>query len=89
MLERGRDAIETLTRLVMSTAVPTIVEFALVLGVLIVQFDWHYALVAALTIVAFLALHADRHQLAHRHSPLDERERRRRQCEGDRQPAEL
>ncbi|MBG0812158.1 ABC transporter ATP-binding protein/permease [Methylosinus sp. H3A] len=54
VLERGRDGIETLTRLVMSTAVPTIVEFALVVGVLVVQFDWDYALVAALTIAAFL-----------------------------------
>ncbi len=55
VLERGRDGIETLTRLVMSTAVPTIVEFGLVLGVFLVQFDWTYALAAALTILAFLA----------------------------------
>ncbi|PWB81729.1 MAG: metal ABC transporter permease [Methylocystaceae bacterium] len=55
VLERGRDGIETLTRLVMSTAVPTIVEFALVLGVFVVQFDWTYALATALTILAFLA----------------------------------
>jgi ABC-type transport system involved in Fe-S cluster assembly fused permease/ATPase subunit len=54
VLERGRDGIETLTRLVMSTAVPTIVEFALVIGVFVVQFDWVYALVTALTIFAFL-----------------------------------
>ncbi|WP_197507783.1 ABC transporter transmembrane domain-containing protein, partial [Methylosinus sp. 3S-1] len=54
VLERGRNAIETLTRLVMSTAVPTVIEFALVLGVLLVQFDLAYALVATLTIVAFL-----------------------------------
>jgi ATP-binding cassette subfamily B protein len=55
VLERGRDGIETLTRLVMSTAVPTIVEFALVLGVLLAQFDWQYALAAVVTILAFLA----------------------------------
>jgi ATP-binding cassette subfamily B protein len=54
VLERGRDAIETLTRLIMSTAVPTIVEFALVLGVLLVEFDWQYALAAIATILAFL-----------------------------------
>jgi ABC-type transport system involved in Fe-S cluster assembly fused permease/ATPase subunit len=54
VLERGRDGIETLTRLMMSTAVPTIVEFALVLGVLLVQFDWQYALAASITILAFL-----------------------------------
>jgi ATP-binding cassette subfamily B protein len=54
VLERGRDGIETLTRLIMSTAVPTMVEFALVVGVLIVEFDWDYALAAAATIAAFL-----------------------------------
>ncbi|MBY6240766.1 ABC transporter ATP-binding protein/permease [Methylosinus sp. Sm6] len=55
VLERGRNAIETLTRLVMSTAVPTVIEFVLVLGVLVAQFDLAYALVATLTIIAFLA----------------------------------
>jgi ATP-binding cassette subfamily B protein len=54
VLERGRDAIETLTRLMMSTAVPTIVEFALVLGVFLTQYDWDYALAATLTIAAYL-----------------------------------
>ena len=34
-------------------------------------------------------LYDRRHQLAHRHSPFDERERHRRQHQGDRQPAQL
>jgi ATP-binding cassette subfamily B protein len=55
VLERGRDAIETLSRLVMSSGAPTIVEFLLVLAVFVVQFDWIYAFVAAITIVAYLA----------------------------------
>ena len=55
VLERGRDAIETLLRLVMSSGAPTIVEFLLVLAVFVVQFDWIYAFVAAITIVAYLA----------------------------------
>ncbi len=55
VLERGRDAIETLSRLVMSSGVPTIVEFLLVLAVFFAQFNWIYALVAAATIFAYLA----------------------------------
>jgi ABC-type transport system involved in Fe-S cluster assembly fused permease/ATPase subunit len=55
ILERGRDAIETLSRLVMSSGAPTLVEFLLVLGVFFIQFDWTYALVAAMTIFAYLA----------------------------------
>ncbi|WP_202620518.1 ABCB family ABC transporter ATP-binding protein/permease [Methylocystis heyeri] len=55
VLERGRDAIETLSRLVMSSGAPTAVEFLLVLAVLAVQLDWRYAGVTALTIVAYLA----------------------------------
>ena len=34
-------------------------------------------------------LYDHRHQLAHRHSPLDERKRHRRQHQGDRQPAQF
>ncbi|MBI1867890.1 MAG: ABC transporter ATP-binding protein/permease [Methylocystis sp.] len=55
VLERGRDAIETLARLVMSTAAPTVVEFALVLGVFFFQFDVGFAFAGALTIGAYLA----------------------------------
>ena len=39
VLERGRNAIETIVRTIMLTAVPTGIEFALILGVLFVQFD--------------------------------------------------
>ncbi len=55
ILERGRDAIETLARLVMSTGLPTIVEFLLVLGVFLYQFDWRYGVVLILTIAVYLA----------------------------------
>ncbi len=54
VLERGRDAIETLARLVMSTGLPTIVEFLLVLGIFAWQFNWRYSLVAATTIFVYL-----------------------------------
>src|SRR6185312_14918026 len=43
VLERGRLGIENITRMTLMTFVPTIVEFALVLGVLLYQFDWRYA----------------------------------------------
>jgi len=54
VLERGRDAIETLARLVMSSGAPTIVEFLIVLGVFFVQFDWRYSLATAVTIITYL-----------------------------------
>ena len=55
VLERGRDAIETLLRLVMSSGAPTIVEFVLVLAVFLWQFNWTYAFVTAITIFLYLA----------------------------------
>ncbi len=54
VLERGRDAIETLSRLVMSSGAPTIVEFVLVLAVFLWQFNWTYAFVTAITIFLYL-----------------------------------
>ena len=55
VLERGRDAIETLSRLVMSSGAPTIVEFVLVLAVFLWQFNSAYAFVTAITIFLYLA----------------------------------
>jgi ABC-type transport system involved in Fe-S cluster assembly fused permease/ATPase subunit len=54
VLERGRNAIETIVRLVMLTGVPTLVEFVLILGVFLFQFDWRYALATTMMIVAYL-----------------------------------
>jgi ATP-binding cassette subfamily B protein len=54
ILERGRNAIETIVRLVMLTGVPTLVEFLLILGVFLVQFDWRYALATAVMIAAYM-----------------------------------
>ena len=55
ILERGRAAIETIVRMIMLTLLPTIVEFTLILGVFFVQFDWRYAGVTLLMIVAYMA----------------------------------
>src|SRR5271166_5375881 len=55
ILERGRNAIETIIRTSMLTAVPTIVEFALILVVLLAQFDWRYVVAVMIMIIAYLA----------------------------------
>ena len=55
VLERGRNAIETLTRLAMLTAAPTLLELVLVAGVLFFQFDVRYVGIVAVTVVAYLA----------------------------------
>ena len=54
VLERGRTAIETIVRIIMLTAFPTIVEFLLVLGVFFFQFDWRYATAVAVMITAYM-----------------------------------
>jgi ATP-binding cassette subfamily B protein len=54
ILERGRNAIETIVRLVMLTGVPTLVEFLLIVGVFLVQFDWRYAVATAAMIAAYM-----------------------------------
>jgi ABC-type transport system involved in Fe-S cluster assembly fused permease/ATPase subunit len=54
VLERGRNSIETIVRTTMLTAVPTIVEFVLILAVFLTQFDWRYAAVVTLMILAYM-----------------------------------
>ncbi len=54
VLERGRNAIETLTRMVMLNGLPTALEFSLILAVMFFQFDWRYAAITAATIAAYL-----------------------------------
>ena len=54
VLERGRLGIENITRMTLMTFVPTVVEFALVLAVLMFEFDWRYALIVAVMISLYL-----------------------------------
>src|SRR5215510_11083903 len=54
VLERGRAGIENITRMTLMTFVPTLVEFVLVLGVLMLEFDWRYALAVAVMISLYL-----------------------------------
>ena len=55
VLERGRNGIETIVRMVILQLIPTIVEVALLLGVLLWQFDWRYVIATAVMVVAFMS----------------------------------
>ena len=69
--------------------VPTIVEVAMIAAVLLYQFDWRYVVVILITVALYMwyTYHCDR--MADRHPPQDERERHRRQHQGDRFAAQL
>jgi len=54
ILERGRNGIEELVRLVILQLAPTAVELVLVLGVLLFAFDWRYAAIVAATIGGYM-----------------------------------
>jgi ATP-binding cassette subfamily B protein len=55
VVDRGRMAIETLTRTALLTVFPTILEVGLVLGVLAWQFDWIYSAVVGAMVAVYLA----------------------------------
>src|SRR5215468_2761067 len=54
VLERGRNGIETIVRMVILQLAPTIVEVALILGVLLWQFDWRYVALILVTVVLYM-----------------------------------
>ncbi|KMO17156.1 ABCB family ABC transporter ATP-binding protein/permease [Methylobacterium platani] len=54
VLERGRNGIEELSRLMVLTLVPTIVEFLLVLGTLAYEFSLSYSAVVLVMVAAYL-----------------------------------
>ena len=90
VLERGRNGIETIVRMVILQLVPTIVEFALIVGVLLYQFDWRYVRRRSLVTVAlYMWFTYQRDRVAHRDPPRHERQRHRRQHQGDRLAAQL
>jgi ATP-binding cassette, subfamily B, heavy metal transporter len=55
VLQRGRDAIETIVRMVLLQLVPTVVEIVLVAWVLLFHFDWRYLIVILLTVALYIA----------------------------------
>jgi ATP-binding cassette, subfamily B, heavy metal transporter len=54
ILERGRNGIETIVRMVIIQLFPTIVELALVAGVLLWQFNWRYVAVIAAVVAVYI-----------------------------------
>jgi ATP-binding cassette subfamily B protein len=53
VLERGRNAIETIVRMVLLQAVPTILELSMIVVVLLYQFDWRYVAVIGATVICY------------------------------------
>jgi len=53
VLERGRNSIETIVRMVIMQAVPTVIELALIVAVLLYQFDWRYVAVIIATVICY------------------------------------
>ncbi|HXD14834.1 MAG TPA: ABC transporter ATP-binding protein/permease [Xanthobacteraceae bacterium] len=54
VLERGRNAIETIVRMLLLQLAPTIVELALIVGVLLFHFDWRYVIIIMLTVALYV-----------------------------------
>jgi ATP-binding cassette subfamily B protein len=54
VLERGRNAIEIIVRLVIVQLVPTIIELVLITLVLLYQFDWRYVMVILATVTCYM-----------------------------------
>src|SRR5262249_23180701 len=54
VLERGRNAIETIVRMVIMQLVPTVLELILIVAVLLYQFDWRYVAVIGATVACYM-----------------------------------
>jgi ATP-binding cassette subfamily B protein len=54
VLERGRNGIETIVRMVILQLAPTIIELALIIGVLLWVFDWRYVAVILVTVALYM-----------------------------------
>jgi ATP-binding cassette, subfamily B, heavy metal transporter len=54
VLERGRNAIETIVRMLLLQLAPTIVELVMIVAVLLWHFDWRYVAIIGVTVVLFM-----------------------------------
>ncbi len=54
VLERGRNAIETIVRMVIMQLMPTVLELALIVAVLLFQFDWRYVVLVLVTVACYM-----------------------------------
>jgi ATP-binding cassette, subfamily B, heavy metal transporter len=53
-LERGRNAIETIVRMLLLQLAPTIVELVLIVWVLLFHFDWRYVVAIGVTVILYM-----------------------------------
>lgn len=54
VLERGREGIEVIVRMVILQLIPTIVEVSLLMAVLLWQFDWRYVAATLITVTLYM-----------------------------------
>jgi ATP-binding cassette subfamily B protein len=54
VLERGRNGIETIVRMVIVQLIPTVVEVSLLMAVLLWKFDWRYVVATLTTVVVYM-----------------------------------
>src|SRR5215831_9005082 len=54
VLERGRNAIEIIVRMVILQLLPTILEVLMITAVLLFQFDWRYVVVIMITVALYM-----------------------------------
>ncbi|SFI86675.1 ATP-binding cassette, subfamily B [Bradyrhizobium sp. Gha] len=54
VLERGREGIEVIVRMVILQLIPTIVEVSLLMAVLLWQFDWRYVVATLITVTLYM-----------------------------------
>src|SRR3984957_21273202 len=54
VLERGRNAIETIVRMLLLQLAPTIVELVLIVAVLLWHFDWRYVVAIGVTVILYM-----------------------------------
>ena len=54
VLERGRNAIEIIVRMVIMQLLPTIIELALIVAVLLYAFDWRYVLIILVVVALYM-----------------------------------
>jgi ATP-binding cassette subfamily B protein len=55
VLERGRNGIETIVRMVILQLAPTVIELGLIVVVLLYAFDWRYVAVIVVTVALYMA----------------------------------
>src|SRR5262252_5409645 len=54
VLERGRNAIETIVRMLILQLAPTILEVVMIVAVLLYQFDWRYVAIITITVALYM-----------------------------------